>query len=77
MNLLYSYFSKVLSIGTNYFAHLEIRISSNLRHDIRYLPTQYINRLNSGIFRILELSKLNLNLKSSDRGASKIIFKDT
>jgi len=36
-----------------------------------------IFRLNSGIFRIFELSKLNLNLNSSDRRASKIIFNDT
>ena len=36
-----------------------------------------MNRLNSGIFTIFELSKLNLSLNSSDRRASKIIFNDT
>ena len=36
-----------------------------------------IVRLNSGIFRILELSELNLNLNSLDCKASKIISNDT
>ena len=35
-----------------------------------------IDRLNSGIFRIFELGGWNLNLNSSDCGASKIIWND-
>ena len=41
-----------------------------------HIALSSIFRLNSGIFRILELSKLNLNLKSSDSGALKIISND-
>ena len=36
-----------------------------------------MSRLNSGIFRILELMEYNLNLNSSDCSASKIISNDT
>ena len=36
-----------------------------------------ISRLNSGIFGIFKLSACNLNLNSSDCGASKIIYNDT
>ena len=42
-----------------------------------FFEWSFMNRLNSGIFRIFELREWNLNLNSSDCRASKIIYNDT
>jgi len=53
--------------------HLPTPETENQEPKIPFLAT----RLNSGIFRIFELSELNLNLNGSDCRASKIICNDT